>query len=152
MLRLILLSTRGSRPRSPWVSTTSGYEPSSHPPSPAGRARVNPLVGVAADRGPRLALSVAHMRPSYSAPEAPTHLRAGALPPNLIDHMDRGHLARGHLDRDAHDPIKSGKRDRAGASHGGSHHSASASRTRRRPEPAPLPAIPDVDDHSIVSA
>jgi biotin carboxyl carrier protein len=77
------------------------------------------------------------MRPSHSAPEAPTHLRAGDLPPDLLDHLDR---------------IEPGKRDRSGASRGGSHHSASASRTKRRAEPAPLPAIPDVDDHSIVSA
>jgi biotin carboxyl carrier protein len=77
------------------------------------------------------------MRPSHSAPEAPTHLRAGDLPPDLIDHLDR---------------IEPGKRDRSAASRGGSHHSASASRTKRRAEPAPLPAIPDVDDHSIVSA
>jgi biotin carboxyl carrier protein len=79
------------------------------------------------------------MRPSHNAPEAPTHLRAGDLPPDLLDHLDQ---------------IEPGKRDRSGGSHGGSHHSASASRTRRRPEPepAPLPAIPDVDDHSIVSS
>jgi membrane fusion protein (multidrug efflux system) len=79
------------------------------------------------------------MRPSYSAPEAPTHLRAGDLPPDLLDHLDRHQ-------------IEASKRDHAGASRVGSHHSASASRTRRRPEPAPLPAIPDVDDHSVVSA
>ena len=80
------------------------------------------------------------MRPSYSALEAPTHLRAGDLPPDLLDHLD-------HVDQ-----IELAKRDRSGASRGGSQHSASASRTRRRAEPAPLPAIPDVDDHSIVSA
>jgi biotin carboxyl carrier protein len=79
------------------------------------------------------------MRPSHSAPEAPTHLRAGDLPPDLLDHLDL---------------IEPGKRDRSGASRGGSHHSASASasRTKRRAEPAPLPAIPDIDDHSIVSS
>src|SRR5262249_12230745 len=131
------LSTWGSSPRAPRDSTTSGYEPSPHPPSPTGLARVNPLVGATAHRGPRLALSVAHMRPSYNAPEAPTPLRAGDLPPDLLDHLDQ---------------IEPGKRDRSGGSRGGSHHSASASRTKRRPEPepAPLPAIPDVDDHSIV--
>src|SRR5262245_30285138 len=102
MPRVTSLPTRGSRLRSPWDSTTSGYEPSPHPPSSAGSLPVNPLVGGAADRGPRLALSVAHMRPSYSAPEAPTHLRAGDLPPNLLD----------HLDRESVDQIKPGKRDR----------------------------------------
>jgi multidrug resistance efflux pump len=79
------------------------------------------------------------MRPSHSALEAPTHLRAGDLPAALLDHLDQ---------------IEPGKRDRSSGSRGGSYHSASASasRTKRRSEPAPLPAIPDVDDHSIVSA
>src|SRR5215475_5790699 len=134
MPRVTSLSTWGSSPRSPRDSTTSGYEPSPHPPSPAGPGRVNPLVGAAADRGPRLALSVAHMRPSHSALEAPTHLRAGDLPPDLLDHLDQ---------------IELGKQDRSSASGGGSNHSAS--RTKRRAEPAPLPAIPAIDDHSIVS-
>ncbi|TMQ16239.1 MAG: HlyD family efflux transporter periplasmic adaptor subunit [Deltaproteobacteria bacterium] len=72
------------------------------------------------------------MRPSHSAPEAPTHLRAGDLPPGLLDHIDQiRHLDQSHaLDRS---------------------HSASASRTKRRAEPDALPQIPAIDDHSIVS-
>jgi hypothetical protein len=42
------------------------------------------------------------MRPSHSAPEAPTHLRAGDLPPDLLDPLD---------------PIEPGKRDRLGVAH-----------------------------------
>jgi membrane fusion protein (multidrug efflux system) len=60
------------------------------------------------------------MRPSYNTPEAPTHLRAGDLPPGLLDDVDPPTSASRH----------------------GSHHSLSASSTKRRPEPAPLPAAP----------
>jgi biotin carboxyl carrier protein len=81
------------------------------------------------------------MRPSHSAPEAPTHLRAGDLPPGLLDHLD---------------PIDAHRSDRDRSSRSRSHHSssASASCTKRRAEPAALPEIPQipaVDDHSIVS-
>jgi membrane fusion protein (multidrug efflux system) len=84
------------------------------------------------------------MRPSYNAPEAPTHLRAGDLPPGLLDHLDQ---------------IDPGRLDRCSGAKSVSQHSASASasRTRQRAEsaePAALPAIPhipDADDHSIVS-
>jgi multidrug resistance efflux pump len=60
------------------------------------------------------------MRPSYNAPEAPTHLRAGDLPPGLLDDGD---------------PLTSAARP-------GSYHSASAPRTDRRSEPPALPAPP----------
>jgi multidrug resistance efflux pump len=60
------------------------------------------------------------MRPSYNAPEAPTHLRAGDLPPGLLDDVE---------------PLTSAVRP-------GSYHSASASRTSRRSEPAALPPPP----------
>lgn len=78
------------------------------------------------------------MRPSYNAPEAPTHLRAGDLPPGLLDHLSP-------LDHDR------------SSARSASQHSASASRTRRHSdlEPAPLPAVPQIpaaDDPSIVSA
>jgi hypothetical protein len=65
------------------------------------------------------------MQPSYDAPEAPTHLRAGDLPPGLLD--------------DAVRPD--------------SYHSESALPTRARAEPAPLPAAPHyhVEPHSIMS-
>src|ERR1044071_3120373 len=137
------LSTSGSSRRSPRDSTTSGYETSPPPPSPTVPVRVNPAVGGAASRGPRLALSVGHMRPSHSAPEAPTHLRAGDLPPGLLDHLDPIEAHRSDRDRDR-------------SSRSRSHHSssASASRTKRRAEPAALPEIPQIpaiDDHSIVS-
>jgi biotin carboxyl carrier protein len=83
------------------------------------------------------------MRPSYNAPEAPTHLRAGDLPPGLLDHLS-------HLDQS--------RRDLSSARSVSQHSaSASVSRTRRRSEPeaAELPVIPQIpaeDDHSIVSA
>src|SRR5215467_10273134 len=142
MPRVTSLSTSGSSLRSPWDSTTSGYETSPHPPSPAPPVRVNPAVGGAASRGPRLALSVGHMRPSHSAPEAPTHLRAGDLPPGLLDHLDPIDAPRSDRDRDR------SSRSRSHSS------SASASCTKRRAEPAALPEIPQIpaiDDHSIVS-
>ena len=64
------------------------------------------------------------MRPSYNAPEAPTHLRAGDLPPGLLDDVD---------------PLTSAARP-------GSYHSASAPRTDRRSEPpdrrSEPPALP----------
>jgi membrane fusion protein (multidrug efflux system) len=69
------------------------------------------------------------MRPSYNAPEAPTHLRAGDLPPGLLDDLD---------------PITS-------ASRAGSYHSASAARTRRR-EHGDAAQARGVDDHSLVSS
>jgi membrane fusion protein (multidrug efflux system) len=78
------------------------------------------------------------MRPSHSAPEAPTHLRAGDLPQGLLDHLDQ-------IRRDPSAALQV---------QFGSHHSASASRTRRHSEPEQLPAIPqipNIDDHSIVS-
>jgi len=59
------------------------------------------------------------MRPSYNAPEAPTHLGAGDLPPGLLDD----------------EPYTSAARP-------GRYHSVSAPSTRRRSEPAPLPAAP----------
>src|SRR6185369_10469003 len=108
----------------PWDSTTSGYESRPHPPSPGSRPAVNPRVGAGAAHGPRLALSVLTMRPSHNAPEAPTHLRAGDLPPGLLDDVD---------------PLTSAARP-------GSYHSASAMKTNRRSEPAPLPAVPRYPD------
>lgn len=73
------------------------------------------------------------MRPSYHAPEAPTHLRAGDLPPGLFDDVD---------------PPTSAARP-------GSHHSSvSAPSTRRRNEPAALPAPPPhqfAEPRSVVS-
>jgi multidrug resistance efflux pump len=98
-----------------------------------GAGAVNPQVGAGAARGLRLALSVLNMRPSYHAPEAPTHLRAGDLPPGLLDDVD---------------PLTSAARP-------GSYHSAaSAPSTRRRGEPAPLPAPPPhhfAEPRSVVS-
>jgi multidrug resistance efflux pump len=72
------------------------------------------------------------MRPSYNAPEAPTHLRAGDLPPGLLDDVE---------------PLTSAVRP-------GSYHSVSAAKTKRRPEPAPLPAAPHeyAEQRSIVAA
>jgi multidrug resistance efflux pump len=67
------------------------------------------------------------MRPSYNAPEAPTHLRAGDLPPGLLDDAD---------------PLTSAARP-------GSYHSASAMKTNRRSEPAPLPAVPRYPDEHL---
>src|SRR5215510_9187343 len=146
MPRVRSLSNSGSSPRSPRDSTTSVYETRPHPPSRATAARANPAVGDHAARGLRLALSVGHMRPSHSAPEAPTHLRAGDLPPGLLDHLDP---------IEAHQ-IDAHRSDRDRSSRSRSHHSssASASRTKRRAEPAALPEIPQIpaiDDHSIVS-
>jgi multidrug resistance efflux pump len=72
------------------------------------------------------------MRPSYHAPEAPTHLRAGDLPPGLFNDVD---------------PPTSAARS-------GSAHSVSAPPTRRRSEPAPLPAPPPnqfAKERSVVS-
>ena len=70
------------------------------------------------------------MRPSYNAPEAPTHLRAGDLPPGLLDDVD---------------PPTSAVRP-------SSYHSASAARTQRRGEPAALPGLPPYDpERSVVS-
>jgi len=138
MPRVTSLPTSGSSRRPPWDSTTSGYESRPHPPSPRGWPAVNPRVGAGADRGPRLAFSVLTMRPSYNAPEAPTHLRAGDLPPGLLDDVD---------------PLTSAARP-------GSYHSTSAMKTNRRSEPAPLPAVPRYPDehlaypdpeHSLVS-
>jgi biotin carboxyl carrier protein len=66
------------------------------------------------------------MQPSYNAPEAPTHLRAGDLPPGLLDHLI---------------PARAG-----------SIHSSSSSSTRAHGEPAKLPAAPHFPEpHSIVS-
>ncbi len=67
------------------------------------------------------------MRPSYNAPEAPTHLRAGDLPPGLLDDVD---------------PLTSAVRP-------GSYHSVSAMKTNRRSEPAPLPAVPRYPDEHL---
>src|SRR5438045_3016422 len=68
------------------------------------------------------------MPPSYSAPEAPTHLRAGDLPPGLLDHLR---------------PARAG-----------SIHSSSAANTQRRAEPDRLPSAPHfadaADPHSLV--
>jgi len=92
------------------------------------------------------------MRPSYNAPEAPTHLRADDLPPGLLDDVDLITSA----SRVGHRSVSA----------------ASVSRTKRR-EPAALPAPPSrggdrtaspfggaagrgqapaVEDHSLVSA
>src|SRR5262245_27264080 len=67
------------------------------------------------------------MPPSHSAPEAPTHLRAGDLPPGLLDHLL---------------PARAG-----------SIHSSSAANTQRRGEPERLPSVPHYhdDEHSIVA-
>jgi len=72
------------------------------------------------------------MRPSYNAPEAPTHLRAGDLPPGLLDDVE---------------PLTSAARP-------GSYHSASAPRTHRRSEPAALPPAPyhHTEQYSIAPA
>src|SRR4051794_5712671 len=69
------------------------------------------------------------MPPSHSAPEAPTHLRAGDLPPGLLDHLR---------------PARAG-----------SIHSSSAANTQRRAEPERLPSAPHFADpaepHSLVA-
>jgi multidrug resistance efflux pump len=69
------------------------------------------------------------MRPSHNAPEAPTHLRAGDLPPGLLDDPPTCALT--------------------------GHYSVSAHPTLRRVEPTALPALPpydqDPDQPSLVS-
>jgi multidrug resistance efflux pump len=75
------------------------------------------------------------MRPSYHAPEAPTHLRAGDLPPGLFNN-------------DVDPPTSAARSGNAGNAH-----SVSSPSTRRRSEPAPLPAAPRhyTEQHSLVS-
>src|SRR5262245_45885580 len=138
MPRVTSLSTSGSSLRSPRDSTTSGYETSPHPPSPAASVRVNPAVGGAASRGPRLALSVGHLRPRHSAPEAPTHLRAGDLPAGLLDHLDQIDVRRSDRDRSSRSRSHHSASAASASGASASAASASASPTRRRSEPAAL--------------
>jgi multidrug resistance efflux pump len=80
------------------------------------------------------------MRPSYNAPEAPTHLRADDLPPGLFDDVDLITSA-----------AREGRHYSTSSTSAAS--AASISRTRRR-EPTELPPAParGFEDHSLASA
>ena len=90
------LSTSGSRPRSPRDSTTSGYESRPHPPSRSCWIAAPAVPGRGESAGWRrcrpwssaCTFGPSPCGPATSAPEAPTHLRAGDLPPGLLDDID----------------------------------------------------------------